>query len=58
LNFFLLSRAPLATFHDTKHKIIGMSYDEKRKILVTIGSGGDDSKTPIKIWDMSAILSL
>jgi hypothetical protein len=32
------SRAPLASFHDAKHSIIDMSYDESRKILLTVGS--------------------
>lgn len=40
----------LAIFHEAKHGIINMSYDEKRKYLLTVGI--DRS---IKIWDMSGI---
>lgn len=33
----LFSRAPLATFHDTKHSIYYMHLDETRKLLLTVG---------------------
>jgi hypothetical protein len=37
-NFTFLSRVPLATFHDSKHSIVEMSYDEARKLLLTVGT--------------------
>lgn len=38
LNFFVKSRkTPLAQFYDCKHSIIQMSYDDKRKYLLTVG---------------------
>lgn len=44
-------KASLATFHDAKHPITNMSYDEHRKYLLTIGSD-----RLIKIWDMSSVI--
>ena len=34
---YCFSRAPLATFHDTKHSIMYMHLDETRKMLLTVG---------------------
>ncbi|CAF1129666.1 unnamed protein product, partial [Brachionus calyciflorus] len=41
-----------AQFHDSKHSIIDISYDEKRKHLLTVGFD-----RVIKVWDMSSILA-
>lgn len=39
INFYLFQRkTSLATFHEAKHSIVGMSYDEYRKYLLTIGT--------------------
>ncbi len=38
MSIFFSRRVPLATFHDTKHGITNMSYDESRKILITVGT--------------------
>lgn len=44
-------KTSLAMFHEAKHKITFMSYDEVRKYLLTVGVD-----RVVKIWDMSAIL--
>lgn len=46
-----IDRTPLATFHDTKHCIVGMDLDEPRKRLLTVGQD-----RLIKVWDVSALL--
>ncbi len=54
-----LSRAPLASFHDSKHGIIEMSYDESRKILLTLGSDRTIKViATIEIWQLSSSLLL
>lgn len=43
----------LATFHETKHAITTMSFDDYRNFLLTIGTD-----RTIKIWDMSPVLTI
>ncbi|CAF0977825.1 unnamed protein product [Brachionus calyciflorus] len=45
-------KIPLAQFHDSKHSILDISYDEKRKYLLTVGFD-----RIIKVWDMNSILA-
>ncbi|XP_041353829.1 WD repeat and FYVE domain-containing protein 2-like [Gigantopelta aegis] len=44
-------RAPLATFHDTKHSIMYMHLDETRKQLLTVGKD-----RIMKLWDLSSVM--
>ncbi|CAH1781379.1 unnamed protein product [Owenia fusiformis] len=44
-------KAPMATFHDTKHSIMFMHLDETRKLLLTIGKD-----RVMKLWDMVSVL--
>ena len=46
-------KASLATFHDAKHAITYLNYDEKRKFLITVGQD-----KIIKIWDMESVLTI
>ena len=38
LSLFNFSKASLATFHDAKHGITYLNYDERRKFLLSVGS--------------------
>ena len=44
-------KSSLATFHDSKHGIVYMNYDDLRKYLLTVGND-----RIVKIWDVSSIL--
>uniref|UniRef100_T1J4T5 FYVE-type domain-containing protein n=1 Tax=Strigamia maritima TaxID=126957 RepID=T1J4T5_STRMM len=44
-------RAPMATFHDSRHNIVHMSLDETRSCLLTVGTD-----RIIKLWDVSSLL--
>ncbi|XP_060073051.1 WD repeat and FYVE domain-containing protein 2-like [Ylistrum balloti] len=44
-------RAPLATFHESKHCIVYMHLEEHRKRLLTVGKD-----KVVKIWDVSSVL--
>jgi len=45
-------KVSLATFHEAKHGVLCMSYDEQRRYLLTVGF--DRS---IKVWDISAVIA-
>ncbi|GAB6030951.1 WD repeat and FYVE domain-containing protein 2 [Chamberlinius hualienensis] len=44
-------RAPLASFHESKHSITHMDFDEQRAVLLTVGT-----ERLIKLWDVSSLL--
>jgi len=44
-------KSSLATFHDSKHGIVYMNYDDSRKYLLTVGND-----RIVKIWDVSTAL--
>ncbi|XP_008989859.1 WD repeat and FYVE domain-containing protein 2 isoform X5 [Callithrix jacchus] len=45
-------RAPTATFHDSKHNIVHVHFDETRGWLLTSGTD-----KVIKLWDMTPVVS-
>ena len=49
--FFYFRKKSLARFHDMKHCVRYMSYDENRKMMLTIGPDHI-----IKVWSMKGIL--
>ena len=49
--FFFSRKKSLARFHDMKHCVRYMSYDENRKMMLTIGPDHI-----IKVWSMKGIL--